>query len=333
MSVRPASPVDSGAPKSFKARVEALLAVARVLRTGVPLPEFLSLLPAGGPQNVAEMLAWFEAHPQSGWVREGYVFPYGMDVDPAVLHRARKESAERIEVARDILSRDLRSMGRLLRYVAVTGSTAFGSAQPEDDLDFFVVTRKGTLWTFLLVTYILGRLRSRKGIQLCLNYVLDERSASREFLSTQHIIFAREALVMKPVFGREYGARLLAQAPWIHEMFPRIERLHGSSSAPSTERSPLFPVLTGVGIFPFLATYLVLLGLYRSGRYSKSGQFESAFRTDFGWRRLSYKSEKYDHLLALYGGFADRNAAEASESTVPGPGSESVRPSNPGKAD
>ncbi len=281
-------------------RIASLLAVARVLRTGIPMEEFLSLLPSDGPRSDADLRSWLAEHPGSATVTGGYVFSSGTKPDAAIVERRERESERRIRETERWFNHELRAFHGLLCFAAVTGSAAFGSANPEDDIDLFIVTRKGALWTFLLAVYILGRLRNPKGIPLCLNYVLDEASAPEEFHSHQHPVFAREALAMKPVFGRDFGSHLLAQAVWIQEYFPRAHLPAVAQSPQENRGGGLLPTLAGACIFPFLATYLQLMGLYRNHRYARRGVEEGVFRTEWGWRKLSYKSRKYDRLLSLY---------------------------------
>ncbi len=281
-------------------RIDLLLAVARALGTGIPLDEMVSLLPARGPTAPSELTAWFRDHPQMGLVREGVVFPSGTETNSQRIRERIQESARRMEMARAAFDGPLGSLAPFLKFVAVTGSTAFDSAERQDDLDLFVVTKNGSLWIFLLLAYLLARFRWDQKTTLCLNYVLDESTARNEFLVSRRSIFAREALAMKPILNPEYGRKMLARAAWIREFFPRKAKDLGSPSKDAPLESHPGAALISAVVFPLLSSYLMLVGLYRNHRYRGRGEEDGVFRTEVGWGRLTYRSHKYDRLISLY---------------------------------
>ena len=61
-----------------------------------------------------------------------------------------------------------------VRMVALSGSLAHLNADGEADLDLFVITAPGRVWSVTLTTLLRARLLGWRR-RLCLNYVVSER--------------------------------------------------------------------------------------------------------------------------------------------------------------
>ena len=303
-------------------RVTAVVTVASRFGTGVSLPELVRLLPGDAPSTVPEVRSWLEARPHLAHVADERAFAR---TSTPVAEADRSERGRRyVRAAQALFSGPMRRLLPLVRCVCVTGSAAYGSPEPGDDLDLFVVTRKGSLWWFLANAYVALRRTRAPGAPVldpipCFNFVLEEGAAVEEFARSRGFMFAREALTAHPVYGADCYRALLAQASWMADEIPRLyaEKTVGADSRPVPSPVPPLVRILNVSVFPWLAAYLQLVGLYRDGRFRRAGQNDQRFRTDTRWRRLAFASRKFDRLRENY-----RTAAFATSARPAGDGPE-----------
>ncbi|MEK7605176.1 MAG: hypothetical protein AAB478_01495 [Patescibacteria group bacterium] len=119
-----------------------------------------------------------------------------------------------------------------LLFVGISGSVAAGNAQLNDDIDFFVITQKGSLYTTrLLLLLLLQILRKRRKPheqearnKICLNMLIDESSLAIPE-SKRTVYTAREIGQLMPLFERRgtYQRFLKANA-WAKSFLPHIGR-------------------------------------------------------------------------------------------------------------
>jgi len=299
------APAGSASPGGIDGRVEAVLDVAAEFGTGVSLPELLQLLPNDGPRTISEMRNWLTVRPHLARTVGDVVCA------PAAVRTPEVDRLERgrhhLLVADELFAGPLRGVLPWVRCACVTGSTAYGKPGPGDDLDLFVVTREGSLWWFLAYTYLAARVASGRRAAgsapvPCLNLVIDDREAPREFSQRRGFLFAREALSARPVRGEEYYRGLLSMAPWMAGEIPRLYAEKNSNAPPP----PPAPVSLAVrflnaAVFPWLAAYLQLVGLRRDARYRAREMSDQRFRTETGWRRLAFASRRFERLRGRYG--------------------------------
>jgi hypothetical protein len=290
-----------------ESRVTTVVSVASRFGTGVSLPELVRLLPWDAPATVPEVRSWLEARPHLARVEAEIAFARVTAGTPAADRAERGQ--QYVRSAESLWTGPLRPLAPYVRCVCVTGSAAYGAPESGDDLDLFVATRNGALWWFIAGAYVLlrltrGRWGRRRAPTPCFNFVLEESAAAEEFARSRGFLFAREALTARPVRGAEFYRGLLAQAPWMAQEIPRLygEKL----SEPRTPVRPAPPVsllvrLLNAVLFPWIATYLQLVGLRRDARYRRSGLDEQRFRTETGGHRLAFASRKFDRLREQYG--------------------------------
>jgi hypothetical protein len=285
-------------------RVTGAVEVAGLFETGVELETLVDLLPEQGPATVSDLAGWIRDHPQSGRVQEGIVV--ARDVPDLAPLAGRRERAERYyRLAVGLYESVLRRTRPWLRCLAVTGSTAYGDPKPGDDCDFMAVVRTGSVWVF--VTYVFLRLRFRPPATLsppepewCFNYLLDEETAIREFSRPRGFLFAREALVARPVEGEDYYRGLLRRAEWLRQEAPRLyarwERNPLPAPMPPEPVPVSFRVLNAV-LFPVVATYLQLKGLWVNHRLRRSGRGGETFRTITRVGQMALATRKFEQLV------------------------------------
>jgi poly-beta-1,6-N-acetyl-D-glucosamine synthase len=302
-------------------RVRALVGAASRFDAGIPVREFLQLLPKDGPATSAELSEWLTSHPETARIEQDMVLPTSGRLDDLPARRRRAEEFEAF--AQRLISRELGPLRTIVRTAAVSGSTAYGAPEDGDDLDLFVVTRTGALWFFLAAAYLRLRFRPREDRgpdvpRVCLNFVLDEASASREMSVRQGLLIAREALTARPVVGAGYYAQLLGTASWMAEELPRLYRQRASDE-PLARAAPaaLGVRLLNTLLFPVVATYLQIAGILRNRELARQRRPEDQFVTLTQLHELSFRSQQFEWLRAAHEASPDTAASGPAPS---GPG-------------
>lgn len=110
-----------------------------------------------------------------------------------------------------------------VRMVAVTGSLAMNNVlDPQDDIDYLVVTRSGRLWLARGAAILVVHLAQRAGIELCPNYVMAE---GHLVLGRPSLYNAHELAQLVPLFGLGTYRRLYASNPWMPSYLPNASPL------------------------------------------------------------------------------------------------------------
>lgn len=148
--------------------------------------------------------------------RDGYYFPRG--------RRDLLETRKHREVlSRDMLH-DLRALLALVkrmpfvRMVALSGSLAHLNAEGEADLDLFVITKPGRVWSVTLTTLAVARVLGWRK-QLCLNYVVSERAL---MVSPADLFSANQIVHLQPITGAETYRRFLNANPFVDRFYPNF---------------------------------------------------------------------------------------------------------------
>lgn len=156
-------------------------------------------------------------------------------VDGLVLPRGRREwlalRQERRRHSRRLLARHRRVLRAVCRFpfvrmVAVSGACAHGNAT-DDDVDVFLVARRGRAWLVCLALTVLSRLVGVRR-SLCLNYIVDEDALA---LPAHDLFTASEAVGMRLLAGPAAHARFLAANDWVFPLFPNFRALASEEAA------------------------------------------------------------------------------------------------------
>jgi len=106
-----------------------------------------------------------------------------------------------------------------VRAVAVSGSLSKGVVHPRGDIDFFVITEAGRLWTcrsFLMLYKKLRLLNSRR--YFCLNYFIDTDHLE---IPDKNIFTATEMFYLIPVSGNSDVVKTFEEKNvWVNDYFP-----------------------------------------------------------------------------------------------------------------
>jgi len=147
-----------------------------------------------------------------------------------------------------------------IKMIGVTGALAMNNAKEEDDIDFFVITSKDSLWlTRFLIWFIcpfLGikrRARKDKDVKdkICFNLFLDESNLKIE---PENLFLAHEICQVRPLLNKDKTYEKFIKAnEWVEEYLPnalnfkRINRQ--SSQIMSTQAFSFLAILNRIAFF------------------------------------------------------------------------------------
>lgn len=198
----------------------------------------------GFPLTAGELVKWTagERVIVSNWqekaveTKNGYYFLKG-NVS-GIYTRLLKEriSQRKIKLAKKAAK--FLSLIPTIKMVALTGALAMENAAGESDIDLLIVTKKGTLWTTRLLSYLViwtaGIKTRRPGDsdqkdKLCLNIWLDEKALAWP-ARKRNIYTAHEIAQIKPLInqGKTYE-KFLAKNIWIRDYWPNAVKIQKSN--------------------------------------------------------------------------------------------------------
>jgi hypothetical protein len=161
--------------------------------------------------------------------REGRYFPTGRS--NLLQTRSRREA-----LSRDLLERDHRVLSLVarmpfVRMVALSGSLAHLNAERSADLDLFVITAPGRVWSVTLSVLVISRLLGWRK-RMCLNYVISERAMAIE---PADLFSANQIIHLRPVAGHDVFERFVDANPFVKRIYPNFDA--NAAPAPKTQDS------------------------------------------------------------------------------------------------
>jgi hypothetical protein len=149
--------------------------------------------------------------------RDGLFFPAGRG--DLLATRSRREI-----VSRELLDRDRRILSMVsrmpfVRMVALSGSLAHLNAEGAADLDLFVITAPGRVWSVTLAVLVLSRLCGWRQ-HICLNYVISERAMQ---ITPEDLFVANQIIHLRPVFGGDVFQRFVKSNGFVRTFYPNFE--------------------------------------------------------------------------------------------------------------
>lgn len=182
-------------------------------------------------------------------------------------------------------------------FVGLTGSLSMGNAEDGADIDFLIVTRKGTMWMTRIVVHLLLRglgvsaRRASSGDgkdRLCLNMWVDERSLVVP-KSVRNIYAAHEVLQVVPLSNKEKTyEKFLQTNEWVGEYWRSSSKfkVQNSKLEKQTKSNPLFIIHSLLTTFLEPLAYRLQL-LYMGRRITRETiEIGRAFFHPFGWSEL-----------------------------------------------
>jgi hypothetical protein len=92
----------------------------------------------------------------------------------------------------------------------------------EPDIDYFIVTARGRLWTVRAMALAVARVAALQGIRLCPNYLVSEDTL---IFPQQTLYTAHELAQMVPIFGLEVYERICQLNAWKNRFLPNAPGL------------------------------------------------------------------------------------------------------------
>jgi hypothetical protein len=149
--------------------------------------------------------------------RDGHYFSTGradlLDI------RTRREA-----LSRDLLEREHRVLSLVarmpfVRMVALSGSLAHLNAERSADLDLFVITAPGQVWSVTLSVLVISRLLGWRK-RMCLNYVISERAMA---IAPADLFSANQIIHLRPVLGHDVFERFVNANPFVKAFYPNFD--------------------------------------------------------------------------------------------------------------
>ncbi len=160
--------------------------------------------------------------------KHGYFYLKKRDHIVEMRKTKEKESQKKLQIAKRISS--LLSIIPSLYLIGVSGNLSMNNAGEKDDIDIFVISKRGTLWsTRLLIILFLGIMGKHRGKfdtnvedKICINMLIVETAieipSNRRNLYTAH-----EIIQMKPLFIRgDSYRRFMAANKWVDNFLPNV---------------------------------------------------------------------------------------------------------------
>jgi glycosyltransferase involved in cell wall biosynthesis len=169
-----------------------------------------------------------------------------LDADGHLTLRGREalvsRRAEGIRRTSELLQRHARVIAALaalpyVRALALSGGTAHRNARGGDDIDLFVVTAAGRIYTVYTLLFLASRLTHTRGI-VCPNYLVDENNLE---IAYHHDLFtAHQALSLVPIAGLDMFDRFVAaNRDWVRGFYPAYEPRPPAAEIPPARTQPL----------------------------------------------------------------------------------------------
>jgi hypothetical protein len=173
----------------------------------------------GASADEATLLRWFNG---SAFLQatveysNGFFFPRGRR---DLLHtRSRREATSRALL--ESVAEPLAVITKMpfVRMVALSGSLAHLNADADADLDLFVITCPGRVWTTTVVTLAVARLLGWRR-RLCLNYVISERAL---WIAPADLFSANQIVHLRPLTGEGTYRRFLDANRFVERFYPNF---------------------------------------------------------------------------------------------------------------
>lgn len=158
--------------------------------------------------------------------RSNYYFLKGRDKIIKLREKRKKESKKKFSRAMKMAK--VIQLIPTVRLVGISGNLAIENCERDDDIDFFVGTRKGSVWrTRFLINLMFDFLNWRRKPgeknfkdKACFNFFLDEDNYG--FSEEERNLFlAHEVLQMEPIFSKgDSYANFLKSNYWVKDFLP-----------------------------------------------------------------------------------------------------------------
>lgn len=156
---------------------------------------------------------------------KGYFFVAGKDAAVERRIKGNRYAARRLRTAR--------RYGRLIaafpfvRGVLLSGSLSKGYMDPDDDIDYFIVTHPGRLWMVRSMLVLFKKVFLNNSYRnFCINYFVDTHHLG---IPQQNRFTATEIAFLMPAYNRKLHAEILDKNRWIRKYYPAFAQ-HGTGA-------------------------------------------------------------------------------------------------------
>ena len=194
-----------------------------------------------------------------------------------------------------------------IRFIALTGSVSMMNASEDDDIDFFIITKRNMLWiarffVVLLVKFLGVKREYRNKMvrdKLCLNMFLDEDELN---FPKRNFYIAHEIAQMKVLYdGDAIYSRLINKNNWIKKFFPNIKNIY-SNSLQYKKRNGIFFIKDNI-LSSFNFVFFILQYGYMKNKitYEKVNLKKAFFHSDSNTNIIldEYRKRK-NYYINLY---------------------------------
>lgn len=160
-------------------------------------------------------------------IKNGFLFLNGKD--GSTLKRLMRKRISKRKLRKAKKAAEILSLLPMVKMIAVTGALAMNNANEDSDIDFLMITKKGSLWTTRFLAIILlkafGIPRRKYGDQrtkdrLCLNIWLDESDLVWS-KNSRDIFTSHEISQIIPLINKDQAyERFLSKNSWIADYWP-----------------------------------------------------------------------------------------------------------------
>ncbi len=151
--------------------------------------------------------------------------------------RKKRESWSHGKIALAMHTAKLLSIVPTIQMVAVTGGLAMNNCDKDDDIDFLIIAKSGTMWTTRFLSVLLLELLGKRrrpfeqsaSNKICLNMFIDD-SHLKVPEKEQDIFSAHEVAQIKVLWSREGTKdRLWKENRWVNKFLPHYKASNSKS--------------------------------------------------------------------------------------------------------
>lgn len=165
--------------------------------------------------------------------------------------------------------------------VAISGSLSKYYAGKDDDIDYFIITKKNRLWIARTLLHFYKKLTFIRGNEnfYCMNYLIDESALE---IDQKNIYSAIETVTLLPVYNKELLLTLKLKNEWLIEYLPNEPFDQDLRFMLSVKNEP---------VKAFFESVINMLGADSLNRFFMKIT-DRKWRAK--WRKKSYPMEHYD---------------------------------------
>lgn len=215
--------------------------------------------------------------------KDGY---YCLPDNESIIEQRKKQQAE-VRKKMHIAKRAAFYLSHIptIKFIGITGGLALENAAKDDDIDFFIIVKKGTLFTtrlWILALLEWRGMRRKRGEKhpadkICVNLLLDETRLSWP-LKRRDLYTAHEIAQIKPLFDRNNTyQKFMESNGWIKTFLPNC--LDERYIFWGTARVADYYLLRFVGFFLSLSPFEALLRRLQQDYMKKHKTTETVTKT------------------------------------------------------